>query len=226
MFSPTGKDMTRLVLASGSPRRRELLRLLGLPFDVAEPPADEGELRGSDVSRQAALLAQSKALSVAAHNPADVIVAADTVVVLRGVVMGKPVDAASAREMLEALRGQEHLVISGLTVVHPCSSAPRVRAVKTRVWMRDYGDHEIEAYIARREPFDKAGAYAIQDRHFQPVERIEGCYANVMGLPLCHLFETLSRAHFPALISPVSGCENLTGRTCPVVGTILDSGSH
>jgi septum formation protein len=226
MFPGTGKDMTRLVLASGSPRRRELLRLLDLPFDITQPSAEEGEVRGSDVSRQAAALAQSKALSVAAQHPGEVIVAADTLVVLQGVVMGKPADAASAREMLESLRGQEHLVISGLAVVHPGSARSSMQAVETRVWMRDYEDREIAAYIARREPFDKAGAYAIQDQDFQPVARIEGCYANVMGLPLCHLFKTLSRADFPALVRPVSACENFTGHACSVASSILDARTH
>ncbi len=222
MFPDTGKDMTRLVLASGSPRRTELLRLLGLPFEIREPSAEEGRVRGCDVPRQAALLAQSKALSVAAQNPDDVIVAADTLVVLQGAVMGKPADAASAWEMLKRLRGREHLVISGLAVAHPGSARPAMQAVQTRVWMRDYEDREIAAYIARREPFDKAGAYAIQDQDFRPVERIEGCYANVMGLPLCHLFKTLSHADFPALLRPVSGCESLTGYTCAVASSILN----
>jgi MAF protein len=222
MFPRTGKGMTRLVLASGSPRRRELLRLLGLPFEIVEPPAEEGQVRGGDVPRQAALLAQSKALSVAAQHPGDVIVAADTLVVLRGAVMGKPADEASAREMLEGLRGREHLVISGLAVVHPGSAQPDVQAAETRVWMREYEDGEIATYIARREPFDKAGAYAIQDQDFQPVERIEGCYANVMGLPLCHLFNTLIRADFPAFVRPVSACENFTGHTCAVASSILN----
>jgi septum formation protein len=226
MFPGTGKDMTRLVLASGSPRRRELLRLLGLPFEITEPSAEEGEIRGGDVSRQATALAQAKALSVADQHPGAVIVAADTLVVLRGVVMGKPADAASARGMLEALRGQEHLVISGLAVVHPDDARPSVQAVETRVRMRKYGDDEIAAYITRGEPFDKAGAYAIQDQVFQPVERIEGCYANVMGLPLCHLFKILSRADFPGLVRPVSACQKFTGHACTVASSILEAGTH
>ncbi len=226
MFPGPGKDMTRLVLASGSPRRRELLRLLGLPFAITEPSVDEGEVRGSDASRQAAALAQSKALSVAAQHPGEVIVAADTLVVLQGVAMGKPADAASAREMLEALRGREHLAISGLAVIHPWSAPPSMQAVETRVWMREYEDGEIAAYVARREPLDKAGAYAIQDQDFHPVERIEGCYANVMGLPLCHLFKTLSRADFPALVRPVSACEDFTGHTCSVASSILEAATH
>lgn len=226
MFWRTGKAMTRLVLASGSPRRRELLQLVGLPFRVVVPRTVESTVQCSDAATQASVLAEMKALSVARHGPEEIIVAADTLVVLRDQVIGKPTDAASARDTLVALRTGEHQVVTGLAVILPGASTPILQAVETRVWMRQYGDEEIANYIDRGEPFDKAGAYAIQDPEFDPVERIEGCYANVMGLPLCHLFTTLRDAASLHSLPPVAACEGHTGRRCSVAGRILEAATH
>lgn len=226
MFSRTGKDMTRLVLASGSPRRRELLRLLALPFQVVVPQTVESTVQCSDAATQASVLAEMKALSVARHRHEEIIVAADTLVLLRDRVIGKPQDPGSARDTLVALRGGEHQVVTGLAVILPGALTPLLQTVETRVWMRQYGEEEIANYIDRGEPFDKAGAYAIQDLEFDPVERVEGCYANVMGLPLCHLFTTLRDAaslHFPP---PTAACEGHTGRRCSVAGHILEAVSN
>jgi len=226
MFPSTGKAMTRLVLASGSPRRRELLQLLGLPFQVVVPQTIEGAVQCSDAATQASVLAEMKALSAAAQGQGGIIVAADTLVVLRGRVIGKPTDAASARDTLVALRRGEHQVVTGMAVILPGASAPILQAVESRVWMRQYGDEEIARYIDRGEPFDKAGAYAIQDPEFDPVERIEGCYANVMGLPLCHVFATLRDVASLHSLSPVASCESYTRRRCFVAGGILEAGTH
>ena len=226
MFPMTGKEMTPLILASGSPRRRELVRLLDVPFEVVEPETIESAVRGSEASRMASILAKMKAMAVAELGGENVIVAADTVVVLRGQVMCKPPDEAAARGMLADLRGGEHQVVTGLAIIHPSASDPIVQAVETRVWMRQYDDEEISEYIERGEPFDKAGAYAIQDPDFDPVERIEGCYANVMGLPLCHLFKTLrGMGTFPP-VPPAQACEAYTNRSCPVADGILQSDGH
>jgi MAF protein len=167
-----------------------------------------------------------KALSVARHGPEEIIVAADTLVVLCDQIIGKPTDAASARDTLVALRTGEHQVVTGLAVILPGASTPILQAVETRVWMRQYRDEEIANYIDREEPFDKAGAYAIQDPEFDPVERIEGCYANVMGLPLCHLFTTLRDAASLHSLPPVAACEGHTGRRCSVAGRILEAATH
>jgi septum formation protein len=213
--------MTQLVLASGSPRRKELLQLLGLPFRVVVPQTVESTDPGTNAASQASGLAEMKALSVARPNREEIIVAADTLVVLRDQVIGKPGDPASARETLVALRGGEHSVITGLAVLIPRSATPVLQAVETRVWMRQYGDEEIATYVDRGEPFDKAGAYAIQDPEFDPVERVEGCYANVMGLPLCHLFVVLRDAAALSPHSPVAACQGHTGHRCPVAAHIL-----
>jgi MAF protein len=226
MFPSTGKVMTRLLLASGSPRRRELLQLLGLPFEVFVPHTAEGTVQCSNAATQASVLAEMKALSAAAQGHEGIIIAADTLVVLRGRIIGKPTNAASARHTLVALRSGEHQVVTGLAVLLPGASTPILQAVESQLWMRQYGDEEIARYIDRGEPFDKAGAYAIQDPEFDPVKRIDGCYANVMGLPLCHLFATLrdvASVHSPP---PVASCESHTRRRCSVAGGILEAGSR
>ena len=226
MLPRAGKAMTRLLLASGSPRRRELLQLLGPPFEVVVPQTVESTVQCSDPPTQASVLAEMKALSAAAQGHDGIIIAADTLVVLRGRIIGKPTDAASARDTLVALRSGEHRVVTGLAVVLPGASTPILQTVETRVWMRSYGDDEIARYIDRGEPFDKAGAYAIQDPEFDPVERIVGCYANVMGLPLCHLFAALKDAASLHSPPPVAACESYTRRRCFVAGDILEAGSH
>lgn len=218
--------MTSFVLASGSPRRKELLSLLGVPFKVVSPAVGEMALPQEKPSQQAVRLARMKAEAVASEEPAKIIVAADTLVVLSGQVMGKPADETKAWAMLEALRGREHQVISGIAVVAPSSRAIAVRSIETRVWMRNYSDDEIADYIARGEPFDKAGAYAIQDAVFNPVARIEGCYTNVMGLPLCHLYVTRLEMGFTLPVSPVQDCEMHTGRKCLAASQILEQASH
>jgi len=182
--------MEGLILASSSPRRRELLSLLGVPFTVVATSVDEGP--GAIMSpAEIASLSLAKARAAAESHRGGLIVAADTVVVYRGEVMGKPADPAEAASMLQHLRGRKHRVFSGLAVLDPCSQEGITQLVETIVWMRNYSDDEIARYVASGEPMDKAGAYAIQGRDFRPVERVEGCYASVMGLPLCHLYLAL-----------------------------------
>jgi len=218
--------MTHILLASSSPRRRELLHLLGLPFTATAPHGEETTAPSGDARQQASHLARRKALSLPGRHADEIIVAADTLVVLEGRVLGKPEDAASARGVLRALRGRQHQVITGLAVLPPARGMPAVKVVQTRVWMRRYGDDEIAAYIARGEPFDKAGSYAIQDPLFRPVERIQGCYANVMGLPLCHLFCALQRVGVSVPASLPQVCEAHTGHRCLVAEAILRSGNR
>jgi septum formation protein len=213
--------MTQLVLASGSPRRRELLNLLGVPFEVVFPTVYEIALGSERPSEQAVRLARVKADAVASQEPGKIIVAADTLVVLHGQVMGKPAREVEALAMLEGLRAREHQVITGVAILTPSSQRSAVRSVETRLWMRDYTDEEIALYIARGEPFDKAGGYAVQDPEFDPVSRIEGCYANVMGLPLCHVYLALEELGVPLPGSPRAPCEDHTGRECPVAAEIL-----
>jgi septum formation protein len=173
----------RLVLASASPRRRELLAALGVPFTVRTADVPEELPAHVPAPTLAEELALAKARAVAQDEPAAVVLGADTIVVLDDRPLGKPEDADEARRMLRALRGRAHEVVTGVAVVAP-GGVGRTAHARTLVHMRCYTDAEIEAYIASGDPFDKAGAYAIQHPEFRPVARIEGCYCNVVGLPL------------------------------------------
>lgn len=172
----------RLVLASTSPRRRELLAALGVPFTVRAAAVPEELPVDVPAPVLAEELALAKARAVARDEPAAVVLAADTIVVLDGRSLGKPAHADEARQMLRALRGRAHTVVTGVAVVAP--GREHTAHATTSVVMRCYSDAEIETYIASGDPFDKAGAYAIQHREFRPAARIEGCYCNVVGLPL------------------------------------------
>ncbi|MCH7835457.1 MAG: septum formation protein Maf [Chloroflexi bacterium] len=190
-----------LILASASPRRRELLARFGLPFEVVEPQVDERGLEGRP-ERLARRLAVAKARAVAASRPQATVLAADTVVAFRGDILGKPQDAAEAEAMLRRLRGRSHRVVTAVAVLPPAQTGarwggrrrPLIDHAVTRVTMRRYSDAEIAASIASSNPFDKAGAYAIQDERLSPVEAYDGCYCNVVGLPLWTALRLLSRA--------------------------------
>ncbi len=190
-----------LILASASPRRRELLTRLGLPFEVVAPEVEEDAGAGGRPERIARRLAAAKARAVAAQRPGATVLAADTVVAHRGRLLGKPRDAEEARAMLELLRDRTHRVITAVAVLPSRRvETPRrgvstlVDHVVTVVRMRRYSDQEIEASIAQGDPFDKAGAYAIQDTLLRPVASYEGCYCNVVGLPLWTTVRLLGRA--------------------------------
>jgi len=152
--------------------------------------AKAAELSAAGISRDVAIIAADAKLSAAGTLRDVVVIAADTTVALDGLIIGKPKDAAEAEQLLRQLRGRMHQVFTGLTL-----SSPQGREwsslVETRVYMRAYGDDELLAYVASGEVYDKAGAYAIQDEPFHPVARIEGCYMNVMGLPLCEVIRGL-----------------------------------
>jgi septum formation protein len=182
-----------LILASASPRRRDLLAHLGLAFEVVEPEADECSPAGRP-ERVARRLAVVKARIVCKERPDATIIAADTIVAHRGALLGKPHDADEARAMLEFLRGRTHRVITAVAVLLPGHRRPLVDHAVTSVTVRRYSDAEIAASIARGDPFDKAGAYAIQDERLAPVARYGGCYCNVVGLPLWTAARLLGRA--------------------------------
>jgi MAF protein len=184
---------SRLVLASGSPRRRHLLATLGVAFAVIPPDVDETPLMAEPAGPLALRLASLKAAAVATARPDAVVIGADTVVTQRGELFGKPSSAAAAMEMLARLRARQHEVVTGVCVIPP-GGHRLAGAIRTTVYMRDYTDEELLAYVAGGEAFDKAGAYAIQDASFRPVREINGCYSNVVGLPLCLSADLLRRA--------------------------------
>lgn len=173
----------RLVLASASPRREALLRQLGVPFEVVPSDLPEAWPPGPAPAAVTAL-ALAKARAVASRLAGAIVLGADTAVVLGGKVFGKPESPEDARRMLRALRGREHEVITGVALVEVPSGREETAAVVSQVLMREYSEAEIDAYVASGEPLDKAGAYAIQAAGHGLVDRVEGCYTNVVGLPL------------------------------------------
>ena len=179
-----------LVLASASPRRRELLAALGLEFRVDPTDVDESS-EEPDPRRRASQLALRKARAAARAHPHATVIAADTIVALDGRMLGKPDGAAEAGAMLGALRGRRHEVVSAVAVAAEGREA--VEAASTAVTMRDYGDDEIGRFIARGEPFDKAGGYAVQDAEFDPAASVDGCLCAVIGLPLWTVRGLLAR---------------------------------
>jgi septum formation protein len=181
-----------LILASASPRRRELLGRLGVEFEVAPSDLDE-VLEGAPSEETVATLALAKARAVAGRVGSGVVLGADTVVVLDGVALGKPRDAGDARAMLARLRGRAHAVITGVAVVDAGTGRAETTAVVTRVAMADVGDDVIDAYVGSGEPLDKAGAYAIQGRGAALVAGFVGSYSNVVGLPLAATARLLGR---------------------------------
>lgn len=192
--STTDARHAELILASTSPRRHELLARLGLPFEIVPVAVPENPLSGETPGQTATRLALAKAHAALARLPREthaLIIAADTVVVYRGQLLGKPETPEAAVAMLRRLRGKIHRVISAVAVLDSQSGRTRVRTETTRVRLRPLSDEEIRRYVATGDPLDKAGAYAIQNRTFHPVESIQGCYSNVVGLPLCALAEEL-----------------------------------
>lgn len=175
--------MTRLILASASPRRQELLRRLDIPFTVVPSEIPEEFPPGPPLEGIKAL-ALAKARAVAVRIGSGVVLGADTGVVLGEVVFGKPGDREDARRMLRALSGRQHEVITGLALVEAPAGRAACEAVVTRVSMKEYDDATIDAYLATAEPFDKAGAYAVQGLGGTLVASVDGCYTNVVGLPL------------------------------------------
>ena len=187
--------MRTLILASASPRRRQLMELLGVPFVVKPAPLDEKQLRLSGTpARQAMDSARAKAEAAAKADKDSWVLAADTVVYIDGMILGKPVDRDDARRMLTLLSGRDHLVTTGVCLYHDGRKSPLPVFEETRVWMMALSDGQIEAYLDTGEPDDKAGAYGIQGYGSSLIPRIEGCYFNVMGLPLYRCAQLLEEA--------------------------------
>lgn len=184
----------RLVLASASPRRRELLARLGLEFDVRPVDIDEDPGRSRNPEIVARRLAREKAEAARLLYERSPVLAADTVVAFEDALLAKPHDASDATRMLQLLRGRTHEVVSAVAVIPEGRRGPIARHPVTRVTMREYSDEEIAASIQREDPFDKAGAYAIQDQELNPVERYDGCYCNVVGLSLWATIDVLRKA--------------------------------
>lgn len=189
---------TPLILASASPRRRELLAYLGIAFTVLPAEIDESVPETlDDPIAFARHLAETKGRAIASRHPRVAVLAADTIVVVDGKILDKPVDTDAARNTLQTLRNRPHEVTTAVALAY--DSNVWVDHATTSVFMRDYSDEDIASYIASGDPFDKAGSYAIQDRRFRPVDRCEGCYCNVVGLPLVLTQRLLEEASLTVL---------------------------
>ena len=178
-----------IVLASSSPRRQELLRHAGIPFEVQPADIDEQPLKDEGAKECAERLASEKALAVARQRPTDFILGADTVVTVNNEILGKPIDVADARRMLRLLSGRDHYVITGVCLI--ADGKQLVASETTLVSVLEISDREIADYIATGEPMDKAGAYAIQGIASRWIPRIEGDYSNVVGLPVALVWRLL-----------------------------------
>jgi MAF protein len=210
-------DIPPILLASNSPRRRQLLALGGWAFTVAASNVDESVRPNEAPAAYVRRLAEAKARAVAAHAPeSQVIIGSDTTVVIDGEILGKPVDAEDAARMLRRLRGRTHQVFTGLALLRLADDSIHAEVCVTDVPMRAYTDDEIARYVATGDPLDKAGAYAIQHRDFNPVAGMSGCFASVMGLPLCHLTRLLRAFEVAAQKDVPQECQALLDYHCPV----------
>jgi MAF protein len=218
----------QLVLASNSPRRRQLLKLSGWSFTARSAEVDETPLPGERAVDYVLRLAASKAEAVAQALGQEaghsLILAADTTVVdcrrvngaLQEIILGKPADAAEAEAMLRGLRGRTHQVYTGLAVLLVADDRLLQDWCLTGVRMRNYSDAELLAYIDSGDPFDKAGAYAVQHSGFHPVENLQGCYANVIGLPICHITRILAGLELPPDGTAAIFCRSSLPHACEI----------
>ena len=220
--SQTVNETNSLILASNSPRRRQLLSLGGWTFKVAVADIDESQHIGESPGDYVLRLAETKARkSTENAAPESVVIAADTTVVDGNDILGKPVDEQDAIRMLKRLRGHTHQVYTGLALFRVGDGHSLTDLSVTDVPMRRYSDEEIAAYVQTGDPLDKAGAYAIQHPDFHPVENMKGCFASVMGLPLCRLTYLLEQFDiFPAADVSIH-CQAEIQYDCPISSAIL-----
>ncbi|MBI5935086.1 MAG: septum formation protein Maf [Chloroflexi bacterium] len=211
-----------LVLASNSPRRKDLIALAGLPFEIIVSNVDETPRANESPRNYVVRLAEEKARASSLFADASqVVLAADTTVVDANALLGKPADPSEAKRMLRQLRGRVHQVYTGIAALR-VSDGHLVRDVcVTDVPMRDYSDAEIDNYVATGDPLDKAGAYAIQHAQFQPVASMAGCFASVMGLPLCHVTRLLLQMDVLPSAEASAACQSFLKYECPVFKEIL-----
>ena len=208
-----------LILASASPRRKELLALFGLAFEVQPGQSDESVKPGENPLDYVQRMAIEKGLSYTKKED-NWVLSADTIVEQNGRVIGKPRYFSEAEEILKTLRAKDHQVFTALNLSQDGHSLST--HCKTTVTMRDYSDEEMLAYIHTNSPMDKAGGYAIQDTKFHPVSSLKGCWANVMGLPLCHLYKLMRQAKLKPEAGIAERCQRYLDIDCPVFAEILN----
>jgi len=211
-----------LVLASNSPRRRQLLALADWMFTIIIADVDESVRANESPADYVLRLAETKAHTAASRaHPDQIILAADTTVVDGNDILGKPKDNAEAFAMLTRLRGHAHQVYTGLALLRLSDGRLLKELSVTDVPMREYSDDEINAYVQTGDPLDKAGAYAIQHSKFHPVASMSGCFASVMGLPMCHVVRMMRSMDSPPHNDVPVKCQTLLEYQCPVSRAIL-----
>jgi MAF protein len=208
-----------ILLASNSPRRKQLLALTRWNFIVSAANVDESLRANESPGEYVLRLAETKALAAKAEAD-QIVLAADTTVVDGQHILGKPEDEADAVRMLTQLRGRTHQVYTGIALLRKSDNSLLTDLCVTDVPMRDYSDEEIRAYVASGDPPDKAGAYAIQHAGFHPVAAMDGCFASVMGLPLCHVVRLMGRLNVQPEADVPASCQNLLEYDCPVYQSI------
>lgn len=211
------------LLASNSPRRRQLLSLTGWTFTVQPAHIDETPLPAEAPAVYVLRLAEGKArAAAAAAQPGTLVFGADTTVADGLTILGKPADAREAEEMLRLLRDREHDVFTAIALCRAGSDEVFTDLCATRVPMRNYSDEEIDQYVRSGDPLDKAGAYGIQHAGFHPVERFQGCFASVMGLPLCHLLRTARKLGLQPQTNIPQACQDYLSYDCPISRAVLE----
>ena len=191
-------------------------------FNISVSDVDESQQPGETPGNYVLRLAKAKTLAAAKNaHPENIVIGADTAVVDGDSILGKPGDMAEAEKMLKGLRGHTHQVYTGLAIYHVREEKLLTELCITDVPMRAYSDDEITAYVLSGDPLDKAGAYAIQHPRFQPVESMHGCYASVMGLPMCHLVRALRQMDVHPGADVADNCQNFLNYECPVTHAIL-----
>ncbi|HED24648.1 MAG TPA: septum formation inhibitor Maf [Firmicutes bacterium] len=193
------------ILASASPRRADLLKQAGIPFEVVVPSVSEEVREEGSPEEKVRLVAEKKAFAVAGKLKNGFVVAADTAVLAEGRILGKPGDSREAFQMLRLLAGRRHEVLTGLVVCDTAAGRYKSGVKKTSVWLKKLTDRQIRAYVASGEPMDKAGAYGIQGRAALFIEKINGCYSNVVGLPLGLLYELTTSLDIPLWLNGRDG---------------------
>jgi septum formation protein len=217
-----GIEPANLILASNSPRRRQLLALGNWNFQVIVSDIDESRHADERADAYVIRLAREKALAVAYKaGPHSVILGSDTSVIDGDEILGKPENEQDAVRMLQQLRGRTHQVYTAIAIHRPSDGLMLTDLSITDVPMRAYSDEEISTYVETGDPLDKAGAYAIQHPDFHPVESMSGCYAGVMGLPMCHVLRLLNKVGISPQADVPLACQFLLKYQCPVSSAIL-----
>jgi septum formation protein len=213
--------ISKILLASNSPRRKELLSLTGWIFSRSPANIDETPLPAESPRDYVCRVAKDKA-KASRIGKDELILAADTIVVSDNQILGKPVNPSDAQRMLEQLRGRTHQVLTAIVLIDLSTGQIEEELCQTDVPMRNYSNQEIEMYIATGDPMDKAGGYAIQHAGFHPVENFQGCFASVMGLPLCHLKRMALLFDHSVSESLIPDCQRTNNYICPIFQKVAE----